>query len=117
MDSLNRTLLQIAASNRYPGITRRLLNGIVDIAAIDIYGKTAYGSEDVVQLLLANGADLRATVPKGWTALHYAVMQSNETVAQVLLDRGAAIGAKTADGVTALELIYGGHERPASAFA
>jgi ankyrin repeat protein len=68
------------------------------------------GHKDVVELLLAKGADIKARADDdqrgagGWTSLHAAARYNRKSVAEVLISNGADINAKTKDGGTALSL-------------
>ena len=47
------------------------------------------GHQDVVQLLLDNGANVNGANPNGLTPLQFAMIRRNETLALLLLERGA----------------------------
>lgn len=52
------------------------------------------GHPAVIQLLLENGADIKAKNSKGWTPLHSAADRGNEAVVCLLLKKGADVKAK-----------------------
>ena len=56
------------------------------------------------ELLLKHGADVNLRDAFGTTALHGAVMSSQETVVRFLLKHGANIHIKCNDGITPLDL-------------
>ena len=60
------------------------------------------GHLDVVQALLAKGADVNAKDNDGATALMLASQNGHLDVVQALLAKGADVNAKANDGVTAL---------------
>ena len=60
------------------------------------------GHRDLVQALLAKGADANAKANDGVTALMLASRQGHREVVQALLARGADVNAKANDGRTAL---------------
>ncbi len=60
------------------------------------------GQYDVVQLLLAHGADVNAIRVNGLTGLHMAALRGNVEIAQFLLEKGANINVLTKDGVSPL---------------
>ena len=65
----------------------------------------AYGGHtDIVELLLANSANIEVSDAKGLTALHYAAMNNHLAVARKLLAAGAHALATSADGLTPLDL-------------
>jgi len=59
-------------------------------------------SLDIVQILLAAGADLHAKTIFGMTALMTAAAKGHRPIAQTLLDRGADLKAKDNNSWTAL---------------
>jgi len=62
------------------------------------------GHKEIVELLLANGADVNVTNRWGQTPLHYAVVFRHEEVVKALLNAGADPNAKMLDGSTAHDL-------------
>lgn len=54
-------------------------------------------SQSVVDLLLSKGADVRAAMKDGMTALHFAVMSGNIQTARELIARGASLSARTCE--------------------
>lgn len=61
-----------------------------------------YGHDDVVEFLLANGANLRAQADAGQTGLHMAVIGGRIDTVRLLLARGAPPEAKNRYGGTAV---------------
>ncbi|KAI0868926.1 ankyrin [Hypoxylon argillaceum] len=61
-------------------------------------------SNDVLQLLLANGASTKEKDSFGRTPLHWAVYRGYSTGVQLLLDHNADIEATNADGATPLHI-------------
>ena len=59
---------------------------------------------EVIETLLSSGANVDATVSRGWTPLHLAVWAGNSEAVTVLLARGADRTAETSDGETSLTL-------------
>uniref|UniRef100_A0A3B3H857 Uncharacterized protein n=1 Tax=Oryzias latipes TaxID=8090 RepID=A0A3B3H857_ORYLA len=57
------------------------------------------GKQDIVQLLLTNGADPDATTNSGYTPLHLAAREGHKDIAAALLDQGANLS-----GITPLHL-------------
>lgn len=62
------------------------------------------GHKDVVEYLLANRADIKATFANGWTALHLAAYHGRKGVVELLLIQKAKVNAKGLDGNTPLHL-------------
>jgi ankyrin repeat protein len=58
----------------------------------------------VVEVLLANGAEVDAESNKGHTALHRAVARGCKQIAELLLAKGAKVNAKDKWGRTPLEV-------------
>ena len=62
-----------------------------------------FGREDLAELLIARGADVRAAdEPAGQTALHLAAQYGQAAVAATLVARGADVNARTKGGRTPL---------------
>jgi ankyrin repeat protein len=62
------------------------------------------GGYDVADLLLAGGADTRAALSDGWTALHIACKQGEMGVLKRLLHYGGDMNAADGKGQTPLSL-------------
>ena len=68
-----------------------------------LYGATFLGRKDVVELLLAYGADVNARkTGEDWTPLLYAVFLEQGAIVELLLANGADVNARFASGSTAL---------------
>ncbi len=63
-----------------------------------------HGRPDAVAMLLANGADVRATDPQGNTPLHHAARSTDPGVAALLLDAQAQIDVANGNGQTPLAM-------------
>ncbi|MGA3070514.1 MAG: ankyrin repeat domain-containing protein [Terracidiphilus sp.] len=105
-------LINAAKSGDLPRVTTLLASGI-NVDAKSSKGATAlfvasyYGHLDVVQALLAKGADVNAR-SNGATALYIASQEGQLEVVQALLAKGADVTAKLSDGRTALDAAKGG---------
>ena len=97
----------------YKGIHERVLHGIVagigkERALMNAWGKTALhaaayrGFEDIVQLLLENGAQLEARGTDGQTPMYLAAREQHRGVVQILLKGGAEVQPDRHDPVLAL---------------
>ena len=70
----------------------------------------------LAQLIVGNGADIKATREDGATALHVAAAQGHADVVRFLVRKGAPVDARDLAGKTALEsAIAGGHQDAAAA--
>lgn len=67
-----------------------------------------WGSRELVEVLLAAGAELHQRDEQGFTPLHMAAMSGNPPVAQLLLERGARPWAEDNDGRTPLHVAANG---------
>ena len=79
-----------------------LVNAQGPYEATPLSGATAHGKKDVVEILLAHGADINATDGVGFTAVHGAAFQGHEDVVELLSQRAgdANIFAASALGMT-----------------
>jgi ankyrin repeat protein len=113
------TALHLAAFFGHAGIVRCLLGAGVDVEPIadnasevrPLHSAVAGGSGDVVDLLLAAGADANARQSGGFTPLMGAAAAGAATLARSLMDAGADRDARSDDGKTAADLARdNGHE-------
>lgn len=99
------TLLMAAAKSGKPAMVKTLLAARPKVNARNSFGETALmlaafaGHLEVVQILLANGADVNQP---GWTSLIYSAAQNRMDVARLLLKSGAEVNAHSGSGTTAL---------------
>ena len=69
------------------------------------------GDKEMVELLLAQGADVNAPATGGYTPLHVAAQNGQEEIIVLLLKNKADINAVTNDGQSPLELaVKSGHD-------
>jgi ankyrin repeat protein len=73
------------------------------------------GGKEMIDLLLARGADPDVRSRGAWTPLHQAASSANLPAAQALLDKGAAVNAKNDTGRTPLHLAAGGQRAHSAA--
>ncbi|KAJ1473739.1 ankyrin repeat-containing domain protein [Baffinella frigidus] len=114
--------LWTAAVNGLPEEVRQLLAGGADIEepagsmGFTPLGVVAVmGFQEVVLLLLANGAEVSATDNVGWTPLHYAALGGNVALVELLLDSGADVLSKSDSGKTPEDLAtMGSHPQVAA---
>ena len=89
----------------YNPIPGRVCNGGTALMAASFNGH-----REVVQALLAKGAQVNAQDSNGVTALILASLQGHIEVVQALLDKGADVNAKANDGGTArMVACFNGH--------
>ena len=58
---------------------------------------------EIVELLIAAGADVNAKNDWGWTPLTYAAINDHEEIAELLIAKGADVNAKDDGGETPLD--------------
>jgi len=97
--------LQEVAAVGDVGLVRALIEEGIGVDAIeDGFCKTALhraaisGHKDVVELLLAEGADIDARDSYAASSLHYAVRRGHKDVAELLITNGADVNATNAAG-------------------
>ena len=61
------------------------------------------GHTKVVELLIANGADVNAKNDNGWTPLHLAAYWGGKEIVELLIAAGADVNAKNDNGNTPLD--------------
>jgi ankyrin repeat protein len=75
------------------------------------------GNKDVVEMLLASGADLTAEDPEAKaTPLHFAASFGRLEAVKTLVEHGADVSAKNSKGQTALQLAISNNQEEVSAF-
>jgi len=62
------------------------------------------GDVELVQSLIAGGANINAQDKNNWAPLHYAVKKGHKKIADLLLANGADVNVKTDEGITPLHL-------------
>ncbi|KAH8779874.1 hypothetical protein F5883DRAFT_638437 [Diaporthe sp. PMI_573] len=97
------TLLHVASANRWMGplldIMERKEELKTGLDAMDSHGYTALclaadgGHEDIVQLLLKNGANVDGGGEDGKIPLRHAAVQGNVDIVRTLLEKGANVNA------------------------
>lgn len=63
---------------------------------------TSHNQKELVEMLLAYGADVNSGGRKGFTALHVAALTGNVEIGKMLIEKGADVNMKTKDGATPL---------------
>ena len=58
------------------------------------------GHLDIVDHLIATGADVNHQTASGETALHFAALKNNMEIAEHLFEHGASVNAQTTQGTT-----------------
>jgi len=79
-------------------IRRKYLFGEGDFTPLHSAVLSMWDRMGVVDLLVAKGANVKATTPSGRTPLHYAPRRGDVNVTKLLIIKGANINAKTSSG-------------------
>ncbi|MBV7331865.1 sigma-70 family RNA polymerase sigma factor [Chloroflexi bacterium TSY] len=75
-----------------------------------LYNAALFGSIDIVELLVENGAEFQAAIEPGYTPLHAAAWTGNVEIAKRLLAEGANIHSQAKNGATPLHCaVWRGH--------
>jgi ankyrin repeat protein len=75
---------------------------IINLDSTPMHFAAQEGHRDIVELLLAKGADVNTRNGGGNTPLHWAAKYGHKDVAELLLAKGADINARNADGIAPL---------------
>lgn len=101
-----QTPVQVAMRAGYWKIVRLLAE---HGARITIHQAACLGQLEKVKQLLAEGAEVDALDPQGWTALRWAAQEGHVDVVQLLLAHGADINGKSDGGVPLIEAMERRH--------
>ncbi len=94
-------------------VDTRLPSTFGHIGETPLHGAATFGHKEIVELLIAKGADVNAKggVIKGTIPLHKAASNGHKEVAEVLIAKGADVNAKSENGRTSLHnAAYNGHK-------
>ena len=70
-----------------------------------LHGATSGGSKEIVELVIARGADVNAITPGGRvTPLHIASLMGKKDIVELLIAKGANVNAAEMNGLTSLHL-------------
>jgi ankyrin repeat protein len=75
-----------------------------EFVATFLHWAAAGGQNEIVELLINNGADVNAKDSLDGTPLHLAAREGHMETAELLIAEGADVNAKTADGGTPLDV-------------
>lgn len=113
-DESKRTPLHWAASTgkrelcemllERPKLPRANVNAVEGRGKAPIHLAIAHGRDDIVEVLLAHGADYMAKSDGSWTPLHNACEQGTVKVVKILMSAGADINARLLNGMTPLHV-------------
>ena len=113
-DESKRTPLHWAASTgkrelcemllERPKLPRSNVNAVEGRGKAPIHLAIAHGRDDIVETLLAHGANVMAKSDGSWTPLHNACDQGTVRVVKVLLGAGADINARLLNGMMPLHI-------------
>ncbi|KAI4678032.1 uncharacterized protein J4E88_006550 [Alternaria novae-zelandiae] len=113
-DDQKRSPLHWAASTGKKELCEMLLRRTrlprANVNAVEVRQKTAlhlavaHGRDDIIELLLVNGADVGAQSDGSWTPLHNACDQGSVKVLKILMAAGADVNARTLNGTTPLHV-------------
>jgi len=62
-----------------------------------------HGNKEIVELLIAKGADVNVKFGNGMTPLHYAALRGRKEIAELFIANGADVNAKNDGGKTPLD--------------
>ena len=80
-----------------------MLRRRVETDGLLLHNAARNGHKEIVELLIAKGADVDAKDEDGWTPLHWAVVNGHEETVELLLANGSDVNAKDNDGETPLD--------------
>jgi ankyrin repeat protein len=106
-DEVGSTALHRAAMSDRTDVVRLLLERGASVDARNVRGTTPLllaHKLDVVQLLLAAGANPNIEIGGGFTAFHHLVRTASADVLSAVIDAGADLQSKTGDGQSVLDL-------------
>jgi len=93
-----------------PRLPRANINAVEMKEKTPLHLAVAHGRDDIVELLINYGANVKARSDGGWTPLHNACQQGSVKVVKMLLAAGAEINARVLNGNTPLhEAALAGH--------
>lgn len=93
-----------------PKAPRANINAVEGKEKTALHLAVAHGRDDIVELLIRHGANIKARSDGGWTALHNACQQGSVKIVKMLLAAGAEINARVLSGATPLhEAALSGH--------
>ena len=98
----NPIALNIADNTASTPLMRAVINGTIYLVNIIIFCKKI-GSKEIVQMLIAKGADMKMKDIEGNTALHHACYEHKAEIAILLVKAGADDKAENNQGKNALE--------------
>jgi ankyrin repeat protein len=75
-----------------------------DAGVTPLHEAVACGEPNLVQVLIAHGAEINAADESGRTPLHYAVSEGDDTIVRLLITKGANIDVRDKEGMTPLLL-------------
>lgn len=108
-----QTPLFLAASNHFPiDVLKKLLSSKanldathdLDTSCTPMMAAILYKAYDQAKFLIEAGTDLDIQDNKGFTALHYAVVQDTDDIVELLIKKGADQAIKNNDGETPTDL-------------
>ena len=82
-------------------------NGDLALGRIPLHFAALDGLNEIVELLIAKGADVNAKSDDGWTSLHDAASIGHNEIVELLIAKGADVNAKNNYGNTPLDLASG----------
>ena len=102
------TLHKACKKGDIEAVKQHLATG-ADVNAGGVFGTTTplylaagEGHKEIVELLIAKGANVNTKTDEGSTPLHSATANEHENIAELLIEKGADVNAKDNKGRTAL---------------
>ncbi|KAG9398914.1 hypothetical protein AC1031_013998 [Aphanomyces cochlioides] len=99
----HRADVDVVMNNGNTPLHRAVVAGQIDVVNAGntpLHEAVFYAMDDILQVLVARGADVNAAYQAGWTPMYMASKSGNVGIVKLLLDAGASMHSTTKDGIT-----------------